>query len=334
MCEKCCLKLKHEVINKSQIMSVKEIAYSLWQQRGCPEGSSEQDWYEAEKLLANSSSARTEINNEVCLAKMLNPVVCKAKVSNRKDSNHENPNNTKQRNSNKQPKSVATKTQAPKKDKQLSPKQEPASQQEPQQPQQEEPKVTDKQKALAFKEGAKKGQDLSGLEDMGGVHFFHVALENCEGDWELVDKAMEGANTPVDDYAEERKGGAQLIGKAFLSASAERLCIYIHVPENLISFLSIDQWLDALTTASYAKVIQPPYRSHGETGGLFAKAEVVKQPYVPNPDLSVATANVEIFPLKLRDSAIGAGFAFLRSKGLVPENDDSSELEMEDEIEW
>lgn len=44
---------------------------------------------------------------------------------------------------------------------------------------------------------------------------------------------MKGANTPVDPEGEERKGGAQNIAKAFLSAGDDRLCIYLHVPENL-----------------------------------------------------------------------------------------------------
>lgn len=34
----------------------------------------------------------------------------------------------------------------------------------------------EKKIAAARKEGAKKGQDLSGLEDMGGVRYFHVTL--------------------------------------------------------------------------------------------------------------------------------------------------------------
>ena len=27
------------------------LAFALWQERGCPEGSSEEDWYEAERKL-------------------------------------------------------------------------------------------------------------------------------------------------------------------------------------------------------------------------------------------------------------------------------------------
>lgn len=30
------------------------LAYSLWMERGCPEGSPDEDWYRAEALLAES----------------------------------------------------------------------------------------------------------------------------------------------------------------------------------------------------------------------------------------------------------------------------------------
>lgn len=31
-----------------------QLAYSIWQQRGCPEGTAEADWFEAEEQLRNS----------------------------------------------------------------------------------------------------------------------------------------------------------------------------------------------------------------------------------------------------------------------------------------
>jgi hypothetical protein len=31
-----------------------ELAYALWQQRGCPEGSADEDWFEAERQMRNS----------------------------------------------------------------------------------------------------------------------------------------------------------------------------------------------------------------------------------------------------------------------------------------
>jgi hypothetical protein len=37
--------------------SISELAYALWEARGCPHGSSEQDWLEAERLAARSVAA-------------------------------------------------------------------------------------------------------------------------------------------------------------------------------------------------------------------------------------------------------------------------------------
>ena len=38
----------------------------------------------------------------------------------------------------------------------------------------------------ALKEGGKKGQDLAGMYDMGGMKFFHVAMEQCGGNVDLL----------------------------------------------------------------------------------------------------------------------------------------------------
>ena len=37
--------------------SIGELAYSLWQSRGCPDGSAEQDWLDAEKQLKAAQRA-------------------------------------------------------------------------------------------------------------------------------------------------------------------------------------------------------------------------------------------------------------------------------------
>merc|ERR1719231_1020201 len=57
----------------------------------------------------------------------------------------------------------------------------------------------EKKMKAAIKEGGKKGQDLSGMHDLGGMSYFTVALEKCEGDWELMQAAMDGATKEVDE---------------------------------------------------------------------------------------------------------------------------------------
>ena len=37
---------------------IEQLAYSLWQQRGCPDGSSDEDWFRAERELRGDSPAQ------------------------------------------------------------------------------------------------------------------------------------------------------------------------------------------------------------------------------------------------------------------------------------
>lgn len=69
---------------------------------------------------------------------------------------------------------------------------------------------------------------------LGGVSFFNVAADEPAGDMALLEKVMEGANAPVDEAAEERKGGAGDIGKFFLSAGEAQLAAYGHLPKALV----------------------------------------------------------------------------------------------------
>ncbi len=68
---------------------------------------------------------------------------------------------------------------------------------------------------------------------MGGVTYFNVAVETPEGDPALLDKVLEGMNAPVDEAAEERKGGAGDIGKFLFSAGETQLVGVCHVPKEL-----------------------------------------------------------------------------------------------------
>ncbi len=45
--------------------SIGELAYRLWQARGCPDGTAEQDWLEAEKQLQASRPARSRSSEAV-----------------------------------------------------------------------------------------------------------------------------------------------------------------------------------------------------------------------------------------------------------------------------
>jgi hypothetical protein len=45
--------------------SIDELAYRLWQSRGCPEGSAEQDWLDAEKQLRSARPAPPTLSDAI-----------------------------------------------------------------------------------------------------------------------------------------------------------------------------------------------------------------------------------------------------------------------------
>ncbi|MEW5297120.1 MAG: hypothetical protein WDW38_005932 [Sanguina aurantia] len=173
----------------------------------------------------------------------------------------------------------------------------------------------EKAKKAAFKEGGKKGVDLDGVSALGGVSFFNISVETPEGDMELLEAVLEGANVEVDEAADERKGGAGKIGKMFFSSGVNQLAMICHVPKELAEKLTLAEWMEA--------VLKPIGGSVLESTDEVAKAIVL--------------GNVEAgkFPIKMRDEAISAGFALLRSKGLVIDDDSDDENYAEAAgVEW
>jgi hypothetical protein len=145
---------------------------------------------------------------------------------------------------------------------------------------------------------------------LGGVCFFNVSVDEPEGDLELLQHLLDAANVEVDDAAEERKGGAGDLGKAFLSAGNDQLAIIFHVPKELSEKkgVTMQEWMDALlkpVTDKGMKVVEQT-------------DEVAKVVVPANPDAGV-------FPIKLRDECTSYGFAFLREKGLIPQDDSSDD---------
>jgi hypothetical protein len=169
------------------------------------------------------------------------------------------------------------------------------------------------------KEGGKKAQDIAGMADMGGVKFFHLALDTPNGNFDLMDAAMNAANKEVDETAEDRKGGAGEYGKIFFSAGDEALVALAYVPDALKGTVDIKEWLTEVIQSVGGHVVGDVYDHK-----LRAEAKADR-------------AN-NLFPLKMRDTAIGVGFAFLRKKGLVSDDGDEdvdySALSEAAGIEW
>ncbi len=176
---------------------------------------------------------------------------------------------------------------------------------------------TEKQIKAALKEGGKKGQDLAGMNAMGGVKFFCTVVDSALGQHELLAKIMEGMNKEVDPTADDRKGGAGDLGKTIVFADDSVLIMLCHVPEELKASLDAKEWFGAICESVKADVEEA-----GDTGLLRATVKA-------DPDK-------EVFPLKLRDTAVNRSYELLVSKGLVrPESDDDDENYAENAgIEW
>lgn len=184
-------------------------------------------------------------------------------------------------------------------------------------------KMASKAEKAAFKEGGKKGQDLAGMSDMGGVKFFSIAIDSAGGDWKLMDLVLEGMNKKVDETADDRKGGASEIGKCLMFADDKAVLIVCHVPDVLKDMINMDEWFGKIVGSIEGEAGEKvPYE--GEGGGFVMRSTVGKN------------EAKNLFPLKMRDTAIGASFEYLVSKELVrPDDDDDDEnyAEMAD-IEW
>jgi len=152
------------------------------------------------------------------------------------------------------------------------------------------------------KEGGKRGIEIEGAADMGGLQFFCTAVEEPEGDIDLVCESVDAMNAEIDPNEEERKGGSGHIGKVVFSAGAEQLAIVAYVPEAKQGELSCEEWLRAvLKNYPSGKVIK---------GGAAISTGAIP-----------TDADKGVFPLKIREGLILEANNFLRSKGLFPEDD-------------
>jgi len=170
------------------------------------------------------------------------------------------------------------------------------------------PKAVDpaKKKKAVIKEGGKRGVEIEGAADMGGLQFFCTSVEEPEGDVELLIESAKAMNVKSDPTEEERKGGSGHIGKMVFSAGNEQLAVLAYVPEAKQGELVCKEWIEhILKMFPGGKVLS---ESAGECTGI-----------VPT------NSDKNIFPLKIREGMILEANNFLRTKGLFPDDDDDDD---------
>ena len=182
----------------------------------------------------------------------------------------------------------------------------------------EQAKIAAKQRekllAKVFKEGGKKGVEIEGASDMGGLDFFCTTIETPDGDVELLNLAMKGMNAAPDPAnEEERKGCSGHVGKMVFSAGATQLAMVAYVPDGDVGKTAagkvmVKPWMEAVCKAVDGKLVGEPTKAESPNGGLVISAVVLSDP------------DKDKFALKDKDAAMKAAFDYLREKGAFPED--------------
>merc|ERR1712217_206049 len=107
----------------------------------------------------------------------------------------------------------------------------------------------------AVKEGGKRGVEIEGAADMGGLQFFCTSVDVPEGDLELLESCVKAMNAKSDPTEEERKGGSGHIGKMIFSAGTEQLAVAAYVPEEKKKDLVAEEWLKSVLSLHGGEVV-------------------------------------------------------------------------------
>jgi len=180
-------------------------------------------------------------------------------------------------------------------------------------------KAAEKLLKTVIKEGGKKGVEIEGASDMGGLDFFCTTIESPDGDLDLLNTAMTAMNAEPDPEAEDRKGCSGHVGKMIFSAGTKQLAIVAYTPKpesnKSVEKVDITEWTESVVAAVGGKITKPKAAAESPHGGFVVVASVA------------ADADKGKFPIKDKDTAMAAAFNFLRSKGAFPEDDGDSDDE-------
>lgn len=156
-----------------------------------------------------------------------------------------------------------------------------------------------------LKEGGKRGVEIEGAADMGGLQFFSCSVDEPEGDLALLLESVDAMNETAVPGEEERKGCSGHVGKMIFSAGVEQLAVVAYLPTEKQDALECQEWLQAVLNLFGGK--------------LDICGKTICTGFV------TADGNNNIFPLKIREPMILESNNFLRKKGLFPEDKDSDD---------
>jgi glutathione S-transferase len=162
------------------------------------------------------------------------------------------------------------------------------------------------------KEGGKKGSEITGAADMGGMTFMNCSLDSMDlggktiGEVNRMEIALTEMNRPVAEGEEEAKGGSGHVAKALFSYGGAKTGVLCYVPEELKKTCTADKWCQMIVNELGGKVLP------GATTGL-AKGEIM------------GDEKKGKFPIKLKDDALQKSIQYLVKIGVFPDKDSDSD---------
>merc|ERR1719235_949836 len=147
------------------------------------------------------------------------------------------------------------------------------------------------------KEGGKRGVERDSAAILGGLQFHCTAVEEPEGDVEMLLECLTAMNAKADTMQEDH------IGKMLFSAGRSQIAVAAYVPSAKQAQLSSMEWL---------QIVLDQY------DGLVVSS-------TPEISLGVVKFHPDKDNLKLQAAAIHEANNFLRQKGLLPDESDDNE---------
>lgn len=183
-------------------------------------------------------------------------------------------------------------------------------------------KSSQKKLAAVEKEGGKKGVEIEGACDMGGLQFFCTQLDEPDGSLEYLQLGFNAMNAECDPSAEERKGGAGAVSKVVFSAGTKELLMICNVTEDKLTdtpgknegdapmkAVNASEWVQSILDG-FSKNF-PGLRVLPESSSTFAIGSVP------------ADEKKACFPIKMKDDAMQLAYSYLNAHNCMPPDADS-----------
>lgn len=166
-----------------------------------------------------------------------------------------------------------------------------------------EKKKREKLIAKVEKEGGKKGVEVEGAADLGGLAFFCTYVMEPDGDMDLLEMCFAAMNAEPDPTAEERRGGASGVGKIVFSAGQRQLSLVCNVP------------YDKTTDTPNSDPEKPPMMAMHAAEWVQGVLEPFKDEIKGNVSVwPLSTSEFAKASVELNDEDIAAGTATIRLK--------------------